>query len=285
MSRDGITQRVGRNVKKAVDLEKELQDDDDKKYAKRDEPRFTLMEEIMLIAINEDSGVTSFWNDCISAGLRAAIIIELAIRGIITLEKKSIYSRSLSSRKVEVTGTAKTNDVLLDETLKHMRSGTKATVEEWIGLLTGESWNPLCLTYQLRQTRERIAKGLVEKGILTSEKQDFLLFNMIAHPIKPSEVQTKHNIIRKVQSTVLERWTNDVAKLDKRSLALLLLCHGSDILENCFDPLNDDQHELAWTRMSNILDLDREVEASRPNSGPTDEIIWAVAHYFQTRTT
>lgn len=279
-------QRVGANVKREItDTRQDFNDDDEQKYSKNDEPRFTLMEEIMLIAINEDSGVTSFWNDCISAGLRAAIVIELAIRGIISLERKSVYSRSLSSRKIQVTGTAKTNDVLLDETLKHMRSGTKATVDEWIGLLTGESWNPLCLTYQLRQTRERIAKGLVEKGVLTSEKQDFLLFNMIAHPIKPSEVQTKHNIIRKVQSTVLEKWTNDVAKLDKRSLALLLLCQGSDILENCFDPLNDDQHELAWTRMSNILDLDREVEASRPNCGPVDEIIWAVAHYFQTRTT
>ena len=96
------------------------------------------------------------------------------MRGLISLEKKALYSRSLSSRKIQVTpSTAKTNDVLLDETLKHMRSGTKGTVEEWIGLLTGESWNPLCLTYQLRQTRERLAKGLVEKGVLTSEKTDF----------------------------------------------------------------------------------------------------------------
>lgn len=250
------------------------------------DPKFTLMEEIMLIGLNEDSGCTSFWNDCISAGLRAAIIIELAMRGLITLEKRALYSRSLSSRKIQVTSkTVKTNDVLLDETLKHMRSGTTATVEEWIGLLTGESWNPLCLTYQLRQTRERLAKGLVEKGVLTSEKTDFLLFNMVSHPIKPDQIFVKANILRKVQSAVLDKWTNDVQKLNKRWLALIILAHGSDVLENAFDPLNDEQHELAWTRVNNILESDKEREASRAGSDSIDEIIWTVCHYFQTRTT
>jgi len=250
------------------------------------DPKFTLMEEIMLIGLNEDSGCTSFWNDCISAGLRAAIIIELAMRGLITLEKRALYSRSLSSRKIQVTSkTVKTNDVLLDETLKHMRSGTTATVEEWIGLLTGESWNPLCLTYQLRQTRERLAKGLVEKGVLTSEKTDFLLFNMVSHPIKPDQIFVKTNILRKVQSAVLDKWTNDVQKLNKRWLALIILAHGSDVLENAFDPLNDEQHELAWTRVNNILESDKEREASRAGSDSIDEIIWTVCHYFQTRTT
>jgi len=252
------------------------------------DPKFTLMEEIMLIGLNEDSGCTSFWNDCISAGLRAAIIIELAMRGLITLEKRALYSRSLSSRKIQVTSkTVKTNDVLLDETLKHMRSGTSATVEEWIGLLTGESWNPLCLTYQLRQTRERLAKGLVEKGVLTSEKTDFLLFNMVSHPIKPDQIFVKTNILRKVQSAVLDKWTNDVQKLNKRWLALIILAHGSDVLENAFDPLNDEQHELAWSRVNNILESDKEREASRAGSESIsiDEIIWTVCHYFQTRTT
>lgn len=250
------------------------------------DPKFTLMEEIMLIGLNEDSGCTSFWNDCISSGLRAAIIIELTMRGLITLEKKALYSRSLSSRKIQVVpSTTKTNDVLLDETLKHMRSGTSATIDEWIGLLTGESWNPLCLTYQLRQTRERLAKGLVEKGVLTSEKTDFYLFNMVSHPIKPDQIIVKSNIVRKVQSSVLDKWTNDVQKLDKRCLALLILAHGSDVLENAFDPLNDEQHETAWARVTNILESDREKEASRPGSTAIDEVIWAVCHYFHNRTT
>jgi len=282
-----LVQRVGKNVKKETQNHSDNESEEKNKYDKElTDPKFTLMEEIMLIGLNEDSGCTSMWNDCISSGLRAAIIIELAMRGLISLEKKALYSRSLSSRKIQVTpSTAKTNDVLLDETLKHMRSGTKGTVEEWIGLLTGESWNPLCLTYQLRQTRERLAKGLVEKGVLTSEKTDFYLFNMVSHPIKPDQVIVKTNILKKLQSTVTDKWTNDVQTLDKRCLALLILSHGSDVLENAFDPLNDEQHETAWARVTGILETDRETEAARPGATPVDEMIWTVCHYFHTRTT
>ena len=31
--------------------------------------------------------------------------------------------------------------------------------------------------------RERLAKNLVEKGVLTTEKQNFLLFDMTTHPL------------------------------------------------------------------------------------------------------
>ena len=47
----------------------------------------------------------------------------------------------------------------------------------------GETWNPLKLHYQLRNVRERLAKNLVEKGVLTTEKQNFLLFDMTTHPL------------------------------------------------------------------------------------------------------
>ena len=37
--------------------------------------------------------------------------------------------------------------------------------------------------YQLKNVRERLAKNLVEKGVLTTEKQNFLLFDMTTHPV------------------------------------------------------------------------------------------------------
>ena len=37
--------------------------------------------------------------------------------------------------------------------------------------------------YQLKQVRERLAKGLVDKGILRTEKRNFLLFDMATHPV------------------------------------------------------------------------------------------------------
>ena len=37
----------------------------------------------------------------------------------------------------------------------------------------------------------RLAKNLVEKGVLTTEKQNFLLFDMTTHPLNDSGVKAK----------------------------------------------------------------------------------------------
>ena len=62
---------------------------------------------------------------------------------------------------------------------------------------TGETWNPLKLRYQLKNVRERLAKNLVEKGVLTTEKQNFLLFDMTTHPL--SDNVTKTRLVKKVR--------------------------------------------------------------------------------------
>lgn len=60
----------------------------------------------------------------------------------------------------------------------------------------GETWNPLKLRYQLKNVRERLAKNLVEKGVLTTEKQNFLLFDMTTHPL--TDNVTKCRLVKKV---------------------------------------------------------------------------------------
>ncbi|KAF7358251.1 hypothetical protein MVEN_00874000 [Mycena venus] len=49
--------------------------------------------------------------------------------------------------------------------------------------LVGETWNVLKIDIQLKQVRERLAKGLVDKGVLRTEKRNFLLFDMATHPV------------------------------------------------------------------------------------------------------
>ncbi|ERE86673.1 Golgi phosphoprotein 3, partial [Cricetulus griseus] len=46
-------------------------------------------------------GYTSFWNDCISSGLRGGILIELAMRGRIYLEPPTMRKKRLLDRKVQ----------------------------------------------------------------------------------------------------------------------------------------------------------------------------------------
>ncbi len=107
---------------------------------------------------------------------------------------------------------------------------------------TGETWNPLKLSFQLRNVRERLAKNLVEKGVLTTEKTNFLLFDMTTHPVVDSI--SKQRLIKRVQDAVLTRWTNDPQRMDKRMLSLLYLAHSSDVLENAFAPLSDEEYEV-----------------------------------------
>ena len=38
------------------------------------ETRLTLMEEVLLLGLKDKEGYTSFWNDCISSGLRGVLM-------------------------------------------------------------------------------------------------------------------------------------------------------------------------------------------------------------------
>lgn len=131
--------------------------------------------------------------------------------------------KSLLSRKVIMKSDTPTGDVLLDEALKHMKEmEPPETVQSWIEYLSGmfqfalvilillivgahnrffnfagETWNPLKLRFQLKNVRERLAKNLVEKGVLTTEKQNFLLFDMTTHPV--TDNTAKSRLVKKVR--------------------------------------------------------------------------------------
>lgn len=138
-------------------------------------------------------------------------------------------------------------------------------------MFLGETWNPMKLRFQLKNVRERIAKNLVEKGVLTTEKQNFFLFDMTTHPLINSQIKNK--LVKKVQESLLSKWVNDPHRMDKRTLALILLSHSSDVLENAFTFLSDDDYEVAMRRVRELLDLDMETESQRSNS---NELVWAV---------
>ncbi|KAL3866699.1 hypothetical protein ACJMK2_043980 [Sinanodonta woodiana] len=240
------------------------------------ETRLTLMEEILLLGLKDREGYTSFWNDCISSGLRGCILIELGLRGRVELEKAGMRRRSLLNRKIIFKSISPTGDVLLDEALKHIKeTEPPETVQSWIEYLSGETWNPLKLRYQLRNVRERLAKNLVEKGVCTTEKQNFLLFDMTTHPLVDSGIKQK--LIKKVQDSVLSRWTNDPQRMDRRILSLIYVAHASDVLENAFAPLSDDDYDVAMKRVRELLDLDFDVESMKDGA---NEVMWAVIAAF-----
>jgi golgi phosphoprotein 3 len=80
-----------------------------------------------------------------------------------------------------------------------------------------------------------------------------------------------------LQDAVLTKWVNDPQRIDKRTIALIFLAHASDVLENAFAPLNDDDYDLAMRRVRDLLDVDFEQEAAKQNA---NEVLWAVFMAF-----
>lgn len=92
-----------------------------------------------MLGLKDRQGYTSFWNDCISIGLRGCILTELILRKRITLDKSNKRRVSLSMRKVHVVSTEHTGDALLDEALKHINDTQPPdTIHSWIHYLSGK---------------------------------------------------------------------------------------------------------------------------------------------------
>ncbi|KAF5899939.1 Golgi phosphoprotein 3, partial [Clarias magur] len=112
-------------------------EEDEEELGDSKETRLTLMEEVLLLGLKDREGYTSFWNDCISSGLRGCMLIELSLRGRLQLEPCGMRRKSLLARKVLCKSDAPTGDVLLDEALKHVKeTQPPETVQNWIELLS-----------------------------------------------------------------------------------------------------------------------------------------------------
>jgi len=250
------------------------EEEDEKEHDKN--VRLTLLEEVILVGLKDKEGYTSFWNDNISSGLRGAMLMELGFRGRISLDNMGMRKRNILSRRVTLKSEAPCGDILLDEALRHVKeTDPPETCQSWIELLSGETWNPLKLRYQIRNVRERIAKNLVEKGVLTTEKQNFVVFDMTTHPLL--DQSQKQLVIKKIQDTLLSRWVNNPQRIDKRALALVYLAHASEVLEHAFTSLSDEDYDLAMKRVRELLDLDPDAEAAKEGA---DELMWAVVASF-----
>jgi Golgi phosphoprotein 3 len=114
--------------------------------------------------------------------------------------------------------------------------------------------------YQLKQVRERLAKGLVDKGILRTEKRNFLLFDMATHPVVDSTAKEE---IRKRARTVLTARTvvlpgsqylpEEMEYRYFRTLALVCAAYAANVLENVLTTLQPEARERAYAQVDYLL--------------------------------
>lgn len=250
-------------------------------------PPLTLMEELLLIGLDDDEGVLSMWNDSISYVLRGCILIELALRGKIKMTPDSARKRvALPDRLVELVQDGQTGEALLDETIRLMRDSEPMSVSGWIDCLSGETWNFTKIGYQLKQVRERLAKGLVDKGICRTEKRNYFLFDMATHPL--ADFSAKEGIRRRIVTLLTQSTTNAVTEDNSskwfpskmpyrmlRTLALALSSYVANVIENLFSSVSYDTRDAALLRVDEMLSDYAEVPFLSRKSG------WATATYQQ----
>lgn len=186
----------------------------------------------------------------------------------------------LADRVIEVIDDNLTGEVLLDEALKMMKSSEKMSVSSWIDLMSGmgqqiyayhaellgltsslgETWNLMKIGYQLKQVRERLAKGLVDKGILRTEKRNFLLFDMATHPV--ADGGAKDEIRRRVRNVLTNRTVvlppsqflpEEMEFRYIRTIAMVCAAYAANVLENALATLGHEARERAFAQVDELL--------------------------------
>lgn len=206
--------------------------------------KLTLMEECLLLGIRDEQGWYSWWNENMSYVLRACLIAELAMRGRVAVFKELAgrhHRKPFHERLIDVVDDTPTGEALLDEALKLMKMeqsasvspttgkqmpGRRYSVSQWVDLLSGETWNLLKYSYQMKLVRERLSKGMVDKGVLRTEKKNFLVFEMTTHPVVDSQV--KAEIIERVVNCLMGVGPRPT----RRTILLCCAAYAGNVLEN-----------------------------------------------------
>ncbi|KAJ3305704.1 hypothetical protein HDV03_001112 [Kappamyces sp. JEL0829] len=253
----GLVQR--KKVKEDEEVAAAQDSESFKQESYGDAQDLTIMEEIVLLGL-KDSEV-----------LRGAILVELSFRNRISCIKDP-RKPALAERNIKVDDDALTGEVLLDETLRYLKTDTDS-VANWIDLLSGETWNLYKIGYQLKQVRERISKGLVDKGVLRTEKKSFVLFDLPTHPV--SNPKVKENLIQRLVDALLGRG----AKPDRRTVACLCAAYAANVLENAFVGLSHAQKEQAFTKVDEMLKSHASLSDKARSIGTTEVMAGVLSVY------
>ena len=191
--------------------------------------------------------------------------MELSFRNRI-LVVRDHKRRPWADRVLEVLDDSVTGEVLLDETLRYMKNDLD-TINNWVDYLSGETWNLLKIGYQLKQVRERIAKGLVDKGVLRTEKKNFLVFDMATHPVADAAVK------RKLTAQVLDVLFSKNENPDARTIALICAVYAANLLENVTSKVSYSQREAAFSKADEILRKNLNLTDESKENGMTDIVV------------
>lgn len=182
-------------------------------------------------------------------------MIELAFEGHIELDKS--YSRMIphGERCIIINNKQNPENHILCEILSIMKSCNESiTLSDWLLYLSGESWNPLKLSLQVRRVRDRLAKTLSEKGVLEPKQQDYILFNLTTYPLLNNNI--KMALKNRIKDILINKWNQQLFLKDIRSYSLVILAYTASVIENILFTLSNEEYSQAAETMIKIASLD-----------------------------
>ena len=170
----------------------------------------SLYEEIMLLALRDEQGTiqTGFVEQVVAG----AILSELLLDGRISIGDNR-------KQLVDVLYRKSTRDPVIDECLEKMASAKRrAALKTWVQRLAG-----------IKNLKHKVARQLCERKILRADEDKVLfIFNRRIYPeINPVP---EKKIIDRMRAAIFA----DRSQLDARTVVLISLADGSDLLRQTF---------------------------------------------------
>lgn len=139
--------------------------------------------------------------------------------------------------------------------------------------------------YQLKQVRERLAKGLVDKGLLRTEKRNFLLFDMATHPVVDNSAKdeirqrTINALAAKTMIIKDSQWFPEAAPMRYiRTIAMVCAAYAANVLENALEKMGHEARERSFNRVDELLAGFSQWPFQMPPSGAVGQNLAAAIH-------
>ncbi|KAI9218827.1 Golgi phosphoprotein 3-domain-containing protein [Blastocladiella britannica] len=132
------------------------------------------------------------------------------------------------------------------------KKGEMWSVAQWMDLLSGETWSLSRASYQMRQVRERLSKGLVDKGVLRTGRRSFLVFDLATHPV--ADAATRDAVLTRVLNLLAVPRLSMVPDATLRDVCLVAAAHAGNVLENVLERVPGmAERETMWTRADHAV--------------------------------
>ena len=175
-------------------------------------PRLTLYEELLLLALDDRKGTSGLDTSHLHA-MGGAILAELVLLGALRIadDKKKL---------VDAEPAARVDDPLLAECLGLVQGAKRRRrAVEWVQKFSG-----------LKDLRNRVARGLVAKGVLNEERDRVL--GIFPRAIFPARDGGPEEALReRLRKAVLE----DGDRVDERTLIVAVIANATALLPKAID--------------------------------------------------